>query len=427
MYIDQASAHVGQAVTIDGWVYNSRSSGKVAFVLVRDGRGIMQCVVARADVENAVFETATHLTQESSISVSGTVHEEPRAPGGYELHLDKIDVHQAAIDYPITPKEHGVDFLMSNRHLWLRSKRQWAIMRVRATIVRSIRDWLDDSGFLLMDAPILSANACEGSATLFSTDYFGIPAYLSQSGQLYNEANAMAFGRVYCFGPVFRAEKSKTRRHLTEFWMVEPEVAYCDWVQNCGIQEEFVTHIVRRVLETNKEELAILERDLAPLEKISTPFPRISYDEAVVVLQKAGSPIQWGDDFGGDEETQISSHFEKPVFVYGYPTSFKAFYMKANPEKPETVLCADLLAPEGYGEIIGGGQREDDYGLLLARMQKEGLSIEDYQWYLDLRKYGSVPHSGFGLGVERTVAWICKLPHLRETTPFPRLLEKIYP
>ena len=427
MYIDKAADYVGQVQTINGWVYNSRSSGKVAFVLVRDGSGIMQCVVAKSDVEEPTFEAVRHLTQESSISITGAIHAEERAPGGHEMHVQKIEVHQAAVDYPITPKEHGVDFLMSNRHLWLRSKRQWAIMRIRATIVKSIRDYLDDNDFLLMDAPILSANACEGSSTLFSTDYFGVPAYLSQSGQLYNEATAMAFGRVYCFGPVFRAEKSKTRRHLTEFWMVEPEMAYCNWSQNCDVQEQFVTYIVQQVLEKRKEELAIIERDTSPLEKIATPFPRISYDEAVKLLQKAGSPIQWGDDFGGDEETLISNQFERPVFVHSYPKSFKAFYMKTNPANPQTVLCADLLAPEGYGEIIGGGQREDDYQLLLERVHAEGLAEADYQWYLDLRKYGSVPHSGFGLGVERTVAWICKLPHLRETVPFPRLLEKIYP
>jgi asparaginyl-tRNA synthetase len=427
MYIDKAADYVGQVQTINGWVYNSRSSGKVAFVLVRDGSGIMQCVVAKSDVEESTFEAVHHLTQESSISITGTIHAEQRAPGGHEMHVQKIEVHQAALDYPITPKEHGVDFLMSNRHLWLRSKRQWAIMRIRATIVKSIRDYLDDNGFLLMDAPILSANACEGSSTLFSTDYFGVPAYLSQSGQLYNEATAMAFGKVYCFGPAFRAEKSKTRRHLTEFWMVEPEMAYCDWSQNCDVQEQFVTYIVQQVLEKRREELAIIEREIAPLEKIATPFPRISYDEAVKLLQKAGSPIQWGDDFGGDEETLISNQFERPVFVHSYPKSFKAFYMKTNPANPQTVLCADLLAPEGYGEIIGGGQREDDYELLLERVHAEGLSEADYQWYLDLRKYGSVPHSGFGLGVERTVAWICKLPHVRETVPFPRLLEKIYP
>ncbi len=427
MYIDKAADCVGQVQTIHGWIYNSRSSGKVAFVLVRDGTGIMQCVVAKSDVDDSTFESVHHLTQESSVSITGTVHAEERAPGGHEMHVQNIEVHQVALDYPITPKEHGVDFLMGNRHLWLRSKRQWAIMRIRATIVKSIRDYLDDNGFLLMDAPILSANACEGSSTLFSTDYFGVPAYLSQSGQLYNEATAMAFGKVYCFGPAFRAEKSKTRRHLTEFWMVEPEMAYCDWLQNCDVQERFVTYIVQQVLEKRKEELSIIERDTSPLEKIATPFPRISYDEAVKLLQKAGSPIRWGDDFGGDEETLISNQFERPVFVHSYPKSFKAFYMKTNPATPQTVLCADLLAPEGYGEIIGGGQREDDYELLLARVHAEGLAEADYQWYLDLRKYGSVPHSGFGLGVERTVAWICKLPHVRETVPFPRLLEKIYP
>jgi len=427
MYIDKAGEYVGRSETINGWVYNSRSSGKVTFVLVRDGSGIMQCVIVKSDVEEAMYETARHLTQETSISVTGIISAEERAPGGYEMHVESIQVHQVALDYPITPKEHGVDFLMNNRHLWLRSKRQWAIMRIRATIVKSIRGYLDDHGFLLMDAPILSANACEGSSTLFSTDYFGVPAYLSQSGQLYNEATAMAFGNVYCFGPTFRAEKSKTRRHLMEFWMVEPEMAYCDWSQNCDVQEQFVSYIVGRVLEERKEELSIIERDTSPLEKIVAPFPRISYDDAIQLLQKAGSPIQWGDDFGGDEETLISNQFERPVFVHSYPKAFKAFYMKTNPDNPQTVLCADLLAPEGYGEIIGGGQREDNYELLLERIHAEGLSEEDYAWYLDLRKYGSVPHSGFGLGVERTVAWICKLPHVRETIPFPRLLEKIYP
>lgn len=427
MYIDKAAAYVGTEQTVNGWVYNVRSSGKVAFVLVRDGSGIMQCVLSKADVDSEMFDVARRSTQETSLSVTGVISAEPRAPGGYEMHVRSISVHQVAVDYPITPKEHGVDFLMNNRHLWLRSRRQWAILRIRAVIIASVREYLDSNGFVLMDAPILSTNACEGSSTLFGTDYFGVPAYLSQSGQLYNEATAMAFGRVYCFGPAFRAEKSKTRRHLTEFWMVEPEMAYCDWSQNCDVQEQFVAHIVRQVLDKSREELAIIERDTAPLEKIMTPFPRISYDEAVTLLQRAGSPIQWGDDFGGDEETLISNQFERPVFVYGYPKAFKAFYMKTNPSNPDTVLCADLLAPEGYGEIIGGGQREDDYQLLLDRVRAEGLCEDDYEWYLDLRRYGSVVHSGFGLGIERTVAWICKLPHVRETIPFPRLLDKIYP
>jgi asparaginyl-tRNA synthetase len=427
MYIDKAAAHVGTEQTVDGWVYNVRSSGKVAFVLVRDGTGIMQCVFSKADVDSEMFDTARRLTQETSLSVTGVVSTERRAPGGHEMHVQRISVHQAAVDYPITPKEHGVDFLMNNRHLWLRSRRQWAVLRIRAVVITSVREYLDDNGFVIMDAPILSTNACEGSSTLFATDYFGMPAYLSQSGQLYNEATAMAFGRVYCFGPAFRAEKSKTRRHLTEFWMVEPEMAYCDWSQNCDVQEQFVAYIVRQVLNKCVEELSIIERDTAPLEKIVTPFPRISYDEAVALLQQAGSSIQWGEDFGGDEETLISNHFERPVFVYGYPKACKAFYMKTNPSNPDTVLCADLLAPEGYGEIIGGGQREDDYQLLLDRVRAEGLREDDYKWYLDLRKYGSVVHSGFGLGIERTVAWVCKLPHLRETIPFPRLLDKIYP
>src|SRR5664280_1250811 len=427
MYIDKAADYVGQVQTINGWVYNSRSSGKVAFVLVRDGSGIMQCVVAKGDVDESTFEAVRHLTQESSISITGVIHAEDRAPGGHEMHVEKVEVHQAAVDYPITPKEHGVDFLMSNRHLWLRSKRQWAIMRIRATIVKSIRDYLDDNGFLLMDAPILSANACEGSSTLFSTDYFGVPAYLSQSGQLYNEATAMAFGKVYCFGPTFRAEKSKTRRHLTEFWMVEPEMAYATLEDVKRVAEEMIVFIVGRVLENRREELKRLERDVAKLEAIQAPFPRMTYDDAIGILQAKGSEIQWGGDFGGTDETLLTADQSRPLMVDRYPTAIKAFYFEPDPERPELVLGVDVLAPEGYGEIIGGGQRIHDPELLLQRIQEHNLPREAFQWYIDLRKYGTVPHGGFGMGIERCVAWICGLEHIRETIAFPRMLNRLHP
>jgi asparaginyl-tRNA synthetase len=427
MYISEAKNTVGKEVEIKGWVYNTRSSGKIIFLLIRDGTGIIQSVVSKNDVSEKIFEKAKKLTQESSIIVNGIVREDKRAPGGYELLLKKLQIVQLAKDYPITPKEHGVAFLMEHRHLWLRSKRQWAILRIRHRIEKSLRDFFDNQGFTLIDAPILTPNACEGSTTLFETDYFGKPAFLSQSGQLYMEAAAMAFGKVYCFGPTFRAEKSKTRRHLMEFWMLEPEIAYITFEENMKLQENMITYVVKEILENCINELEIIGRDTAVLEKVKPPFPKISYREALKILEKNGKHLEWGDDFGGDEETILAAQFDKPVFVHHFPTGAKAFYMKPDPDDPETVLAADLLAPEGYGEIIGGSQRIDDYDFLFKRLKENGLSEEDYKWYTDLRKYGSVPHGGFGIGLERTVAWIAKLPHVRETIPFPRLLEKIYP
>ncbi len=427
MYINEAKNNVGKEVNIKGWIYNTRSSGKIIFLLIRDGTGIIQSVVSKNDVAEEIFEKAKKLTQESSITVKGTIQEEKRAPGGYELLLKDLQIVQLDSDYPITPKEHGVGFLMEHRHLWLRSKRQWAILRIRHRIEKSLRDFFDNRSFTLIDAPILTPNACEGSTTLFETDYFGKPAFLSQSGQLYMEAAAMAFGKVYCFGPTFRAEKSKTRRHLMEFWMLEPEIAYITFEENMRLQEDMITYVVQKVLENCKEELKIIGRDTSLLESIKPPFPKISYREALKILEKHGKHLEWGDDFGGDEETILAAEFNKPVFVHHFPVGAKAFYMKPDPDDPDTVFAADLLAPEGYGEIIGGSQRIDDYNLILERVKENNLSEEDYKWYLDLRKYGSVPHGGFGIGLERTVAWIAKLPHVRETIPFPRLLEKIYP
>jgi asparaginyl-tRNA synthetase len=398
------------------------------FLKFRDGTGFLQAVVFQKDVSPEAFETTKKLTQESSIILTGVPRAEPRAPGGYELSVKNVEVVQIAGDYPITPKEHGIEFLMANRHLWLRSPRQHAILRIRARIVKAIRDWLDSHGFLLVDTPILTPAAVEGTTTLFSTDYFGVPAYLTQSGQLYNEADAMAFGKVYCFGPTFRAEKSKTRRHLTEFWMVEPEWAYGTLDDYMKVGEEFVSYIVQTILSERAEELKVLERDTSKLAKVTPPFPKISYTEAVEILHKNGfADFQWGDDFGAPHETVISEQFDKPVFVHRYPTEIKAFYMAPDPTNPQVVLGADLLAPEGYGEIIGGGERSADLDYLEKQIAKHKLPREAYEWYLDLRKYGTVPHSGFGLGVERTVAWICKLDHVRETIPFPRMLEKIYP
>ena len=427
MYINEAKKYVGKEIEIKGWVYNIRSSGKIIFILLRDGTGIMQCVASKSDVGEEVFNKLKTLTQESSIIVQGTVHPDKRAPGGYELNLKKLVWTNITEDYPIALKEHGVGFLMGHRHLWLRSKRQWAILRIRHRIEKSLRDFFDNRGFTLIDAPILTPNACEGSTTLFQTDYFGKPAFLSQSGQLYMEAAAMAFGKVYCFGPTFRAEKSKTRRHLTEFWMIEPEIAYITFEENMRLQEDMITYIVKEVLKNCKDELDIIGRDTSPLEKIAPPFPKIHYKEALAILKKHGKEVEWGHDFGGDEETILADEFNKPVFVHHFPVETKAFYMKPDPNEPGTVLAADLLAPEGYGEIVGGSQRIDDYDLLLERLKANNLSKDDYDWYLDLRKYGSVPHGGFGLGIERTVAWIAKLPHVRETIPFPRLLGKIYP
>jgi asparaginyl-tRNA synthetase len=444
IYIEHLADHIGEQVTIKGWLYAKTGKGKLQFLQVRDGTGIVQCVVFKRDVAPEVFDAARELTQESSLIVSGTVRADERAPGvpgGLELSVSDLKIVQLVTEeYPITPKEHGVDFLMQNRHLWIRSSRQWAALRVRATIIRAIRTWLDSHGFILMDTPILTPAACEGTTTLFETDYHGSPAYLSQSGQLYNEADIMAFGRVYCFGPTFRAEKSKTRRHIQEFWMVEPEAAYVDLWENLEIQEQFVGYIVQTTLRERGDELELLGRDLSRLEKIEPPFPRIHYDEAVEMINKAaaaGTPVPpddepvpaivWGDDFGAPHETFVAEQFEKPVFVHHYPSAVKAFYMAQEPDRPETCRSADLLAPEGYGEIIGGGERSSDLAYLEAQIERHSLPRDAYEWYLDLRRYGSVPHSGFGLGIERTVMWICGVSHIRETIPFPRLLGRMYP
>jgi len=419
---------VGKTVTLKGWLADKTDKGKLQFLRFRDGTGFIQAVVFQKEVAPHVFEAVKRLTQESSLILIGVPRADPRAPGGYELAVSDVQIVQIAQEYPITPKEHGIEFLMAHRHLWLRSSRQHAILRVRARIIKAIRDWFDSHGFLLVDTPILTPSACEGTTTLFATDYFGVPAYLTQSGQLYNEATAMAFGKVYCFGPTFRAEKSKTRRHLTEFWMVEPEWAYGTLDDYMRVAEEFVAYIVQTVLRECASELALLERDTTPLEKVTPPFPRISYTEAVELLHKNGfADFQWGDDFGAPHEVTISEQFDKPVFVHRYPREIKAFYMAPDPNDPNVVLGADLLAPEGYGEIIGGGERSADLAYLEAQIEKHKLPREAYEWYLDLRRYGSVPHCGFGLGVERTVAWICKLDHVRETIPFARMLEKIYP
>jgi len=439
--IEDIAQHEGERVTLQGWVYNRTDTGKLVFVWVRDGSGFAQCVFFHGNVSPELFERAQSLALESSVLITGTVRQDERAPGipgGYELGADDVEVLQTAEEFPIQPKEHGVDFLMENRHLWIRSQRQWAVLRVRATVIRAIRDWLDDNGFVNMDTPILTPAACEGTTTLFETDYFGELAYLAQSGQLYNEANIYAFGRVYCFGPTFRAEKSKTRRHLTEFWMVEPEAAFCDMDQLMEIEEQFVSHIVQTCLEERAEELKILERDTSHLEKVTPPFPRISYDEALDMIaeiregtdapeRRALLEIEWGDDFGSPHETELTERFEKPVFVYGYPTMAKAFYMEPWPGRPEVSKSVDLLAPEGYGEITGGSERISDLDLLLQRLDEWGLPREAFEWYVDLRRYGSVPHSGFGLGVERTVTWICGIDHLRETIAFPRTLTRVYP
>ncbi|MDZ7260826.1 MAG: asparagine--tRNA ligase [candidate division KSB1 bacterium] len=427
VYINEVAQYEGKEVTICGWLYNKRSGGKLWFLLIRDGTGIIQGVVFKPDVAEEVFKKCDEVTQESSLIVRGTVRADKRAPGGYELQVKDLQLVQIAPDYPITPKEHGTTFLMDHRHLWLRSSKQHAILRIRHEIIRACRDFFDNRGFVLLDAPIFTPAACEGTTTLFETDYFGSKAYLTQSGQLYMEAGAMAFGKVYCFGPTFRAEKSKTRRHLTEFWMIEPEVAYADLEQNMDLAEDLVVYVVQRVLETKKQELQVLERDTTPLEKVQKPFPRISYDEAVNILQEAGLNFEFGNDLGGTDETVISEKFDRPVMVHRYPAAVKAFYMKNDPERPDRALCVDVLAPEGYGEIIGGGQREDDLQTLEEKIKKHNLPLKAFDWYLDLRKYGTVPHSGFGLGIERTVAWICGLKHVRETIPFPRLMYRITP
>jgi asparaginyl-tRNA synthetase len=425
--IARVGDHVDRDVKVQGWLYNKRSKGKLHFLLVRDGSGTIQAVMFAGEVPPEAFELADRIGQESSLRVVGRVRADPRAPGGYELSVRELDLIQASHDYPITPKEHGVDFLMNHRHLWLRSSRQHAILRIRHSIIRAMRGFLDDNGFTLIDAPILTGNAAEGTTTLFETDYFDEKAYLSQSGQLYAEAAAMAFGLVYCFGPTFRAEKSKTRRHLTEFWMVEPEMAFYDLDASLALQERFVSHIVQTVLREHADDLASLERDTSKLAKVEPPFPRISYDEALGILKRRGEELPWGEDFGGGHETILAEQFEKPVFVDRFPSKIKAFYMKPDPERPEVALCADLLAPEGYGEIIGGSQRVDDLALLEQRIDEHGLSREQFGWYIDLRRYGTVPHSGFGMDIERTVAWICGLHHLRETIPFARTIDRLYP
>lgn len=427
VYIQDMSKHVDEHVSVAGWLFNKRSSGKIHFLILRDGTGFMQAVASRSDVDEETFELLKGITQESSVRVEGLVRKDERAPGGYELLVTRAEVVQMAGEYPISLKEHGVDFLMQYRHLWLRTPRQHAVMRVRAEVIRACRDFLDNNGFLLIDAPVLTPSACEGTTTLFETDYFGDKAYLTQSGQLYMEAAAMAFGRVYCFGPVFRAEKSKTRRHLMEFWMVEPEMAFVELDESLCIQEEMVTYVVSHVLKNRTSELQALERDVSMLENVKPPFPRITYSDALDILKKHDIHLEWGDDFGGGDETVLASEFDRPVFVTRYPTASKAFYMKPDPENPDVVLCADLLAPEGYGEVIGGGQRIDDPELIRRRLEEHKLPDEAYRWYVDLRDFGSVPHSGFGLGIERLVAWMCGLEHVRETSPFPRMLYRIYP
>lgn len=428
IYINELGRYVDQTITLKGWLYNKRSSGKVKFIILRDGTGLLQCVVFKGNVTPEVFEMADRLGQESSIEITGKIKEEKRAPGGFEMDAVDLKVITEAHDYPITPKEHGVEFLMDKRHLWLRSNRQVAIMRVRHRIIKAIRDFFDDRGFTLMDSPILTPAACEGTSTLFSTPYFDLGnAYLTQSGQLYAEAGAMALGKVYTFGPTFRAEKSKTRRHLTEFWMVEPEVAFNDLDDNMDLAEEFLEYIVQSVLRDRAEELKALERDTTMLEKVKRPFPRISYDEAVEILKKNNIEFEYGNDLGGTDETVISNQFDRPVMVHRYPAEVKAFYMKRDPENEKFALAVDVLAPEGYGEIIGGSQREDNLDLLLERIQQHNLPQEAFEWYLDLRRFGSVPHSGFGLGVERTVSWICGLEHVRETIPFARMIYRNTP
>lgn len=425
--IEEAGQHVGETVTIRGWLRSRRDSGKLHFLTIRDGTGDMQAVVSKKAVGDDQFAVSASLTQESSFIITGQLRADSRAPGGYEVDVTHLQAVQIAEPFPIQPKEHGVGFLMEHRHLWLRSARQHAILRIRHEIIRASRDFFDNRGFVLVDAPIFTPNACEGTTTLFQTPYFDETAYLTQSGQLYSEATAAAFGKVYCFGPTFRAEKSKTRRHLMEFWMVEPEVAFAELADMMDLAEHFLSAIVQRVLETKRNELGVLERDIAKLERVVAPFPRMTYEEAIAILQKKGNPTKLGDDFGGDEETILSNEFDRPVIVHRYPTALKAFYMQPDPVRSDLALCMDVLAPEGYGEIIGGGQRIHDHDLLRARLREHHLPKEAFRWYLDLRRLGSVPHAGFGMGIERAVAWICGLEHVRETIPFPRMLYKLYP
>ena len=428
--IRSIAEHAGEEVLIQGWLYNLRESGKLLFPLFRDGTGVIQGVVVKSAVTPEVFERVRSLTQESSVRVTGRARADQRAPGGFEMDVLDVEVIQRIPPehpYPITPKEHGVEFLMDHRHLWLRSARQRAILGVRHEIIKATRDFFDDRGFTVVDTPIFTPAACEGTTTLFEVGYFDGKAYLTQSGQLYNEAAAMAVGKTYCFGPTFRAEKSKTRRHLTEFWMVEPEVAFARLEDVCVLGEELVASIVEKVLERRRSELKTLERDMSKLETCKPPFPRLSYDEAVKILREKGSSIEWGGDFGGTDETIISEQFDRPVLIARYPAAVKAFYMAPDPVRPELALGVDMLAPEGYGEIIGGSQRIHDYDLLVKRLKENNLPVEAFQWYLDLRRYGSVPHAGFGLGLERTVAWICGTEHIREVIPFPRMIYRVYP
>ena len=425
--IKHLGQHIGQTVQVKGWLYNKRSSGKIQFLIIRDGTGLVQGVMVKKEVGEDIFAIGESLTQESSLVMSGVVREEPRAQSGFELTVTDLAVVSLAEEYPITHKEHGVDFLAERRHLWIRSPRQAAILRIRSEIEYALREFFYRRDFVLADAPIITPSACEGTTNLFELDYHGEKGYLSQSGQLYNEATALALGRVYCFGPTFRAEKSKTRRHLLEFWMIEAEMAYFDLDDNMKMQEDMVCYVIRRILDKCVAELQTLGRDTSRLEAVAAPFPRISYTEAVEILRQAGEDFTWGEDFGAPHETIISEHFNSPVFVHRYPAAIKAFYMKPDPHNPKVVLGADLLAPEGYGEIIGGGQRIDDLNLLAQRLAEHNLPSEAFGWYLDLRRYGSVPHAGFGLGLERTVAWICGLEHIRESIPFPRMLHKMYP
>ena len=425
--IHQLSKHLGQEVELRGWLANKRSSGKIAFLQVRDGSGVVQAVASRADLSEAAWEDALRVTQESTVRLTGTVQEDKRAPSGVEIHATDFSVEALTEDFPITKKDHGTGFLMEHRHLWLRSSRQQAALRVRSEISQAIHDFHYERDFVHIDSPILTPAACEGTSTLFETDYFGEPAFLSQSGQLYLEPTAAVFGKVYCFGPTFRAEKSKTRRHLMEFWMVEPEVAFMEFAGLCELAQEFITYLVERVLDRCADSLKILERDTGMLENVAGPFPRITYSEGVEILQEAGQEIAWGDDFGAEDETILAGRFDRPLMVTHYPSAMKAFYMEPDPENPDLALALDVLAPEGYGEIIGGSQRIHDHDLLLRRIQEHELPIEAFQWYLDVRKYGTFPHSGFGMGLERFVAWVCGLKHLRETIPYPRMLYRIYP
>ena len=426
-YLSDISEFNGKEVTFDGWVYNTRSIGKIWFLILRDGTGMTQCVVSLDETSDNVFNLENTLTQESSISVTGIVKEEPRSTGGYEILVKNIVVHQLAKDYPVSLKEHGTSFLMDHRHLWIRSKKQHAILKIRHQVIKSCRDFLDNNGFTLIDTPIFTANACEGTSNLFNVEYFDRSAYLTQSGQLYSEASAASFGKVYCFGPTFRAEKSKTRRHLTEFWMVEPEMAYFNLDDNMDLAEQFVENIVQVCLENCKNELSILERDTSFLEKVKKPFPRITYDEAAMILSDNGANFSYGNDFGGTDETIISEQYDRPVMIHRWPAEIKAFYMKRDNNNNKLALGVDMIAPEGYGEIIGGGQREDNLEILEGRIEEHGLNKNDFKWYLDLRKYGSVPHSGFGMGIERVITWITGIKHIRETIPFPRTISRLEP